>query len=181
MAQTPPRRRPTGRSALGWAAAAVAGLLAVVPLDQRLRGTAAPRGILSYELAGTPDRAASMLAQWASDAVTGTAKLMMAIDLAYPAVYGYALFVGLRWAATRSGRASLVPRLRWLAIGAAAADYLENACLIWQLWSGRATTLSAGTAAGAAYVKFALILAGVAVVALLAFSGRAGRPRSAGP
>lgn len=174
MSPGPARPTPTGRTALAWAAATVAGLFAVVPLDQKLRGPDAPSGIVSYELAGTADRAAAMLAQWAADAVTGTAKLMMMIDLVYPAVYAYALLVGLRWAAARSGRTALLPRLQWLAIGAAAADYLENACLIWQLRADRATTLSAGVAAGAAYLKFALILASVVAIALLALRRRRG-------
>ena len=59
----------------------------------------------------------------------------MAIDLAYPLVYGYALLLGLHWAAARSGRTTWLPRLRWLALGAPAADYVENVCLIWQLWT----------------------------------------------
>ncbi|MBL8930683.1 MAG: hypothetical protein JNL54_11205 [Kineosporiaceae bacterium] len=164
-----------GVTAVAWAVAAVGGLLAVMPLDQRLRIGPAARGIVSYEVAGTARRAGAILEQWASSAVTGTAQLMMAIDLAYPLLYGFALLMGLRWAAARSGRTSRLPRLRWLALGAAGADYVENACLIWQLWAERATSASAGIAAGAAYLKFALILAALAAIALLSWR-REGHP-----
>lgn len=156
-----------GRTAAAWALAAVGGLLAVIPLDQRLRTGADPHGIVGYEVAGTAERAGAILEQWASSAVTDTARLMMAIDLAYPLVYGYALLLGLHWAAARSGRTTWLPRLRWLALGAPAADYVENVCLIWQLWAMRASALSAGLAAGAAYLKFALIVAALVAIARL--------------
>lgn len=168
---------PSGRTAAWWGLAAVVGLLAVLPLDSRLRGTAAPNGIVSYELAGTPERAQAMLAQWAGDAVTGVAKVMMGIDVVYPALYGAALVVALRWAAARAGRPRAGRALSLLAIGAAAADYVENAALIWQLWADRATTFSAGLAAGAAWVKFALIT--LSLVAILVLALRRRRARSA--
>lgn len=168
---------PSGRVALAWGVAGVAGLLAVAPLDQHLRGTAAPSGIVSYELAGTAARARAILDQWSAGSVVDTAKTMMLIDLAYPLIYGYALFIALRWAAARAGRPGQGRGLGWLAIGAAAADYVENAALIWQLWADRATSLSAGLAAGAAWVKFALIVASlVAVAALVIRRIRSRRP-----
>ena len=142
------------------AGAAVAGWRQAEPL-------ADPHGIVGYEVAGTAERAGAILEQWASSAVTDTARLMMAIDLAYPLVYGYALLLGLHWAAARSGRTTWLPRLRWLALGAPAADYVENVCLIWQLWAMRASALSAGLAAGAAYLKFALIVAALVAIARL--------------
>lgn len=167
----------SGRAALAWAAAGIAGLVAVVPLDQRVRGDAAPNGIVSYELAGTADRARATLDQWASDSVLGVAKAMMLIDLVYPLVYGYALFVGLRWASSRVGSSAWLGRLGWLAVGAAAADYVENGALIWQLWTGRTTAFSAGLAATAAWVKFSLILVCLMVILALV-AVRLGRRRA---
>jgi hypothetical protein len=176
----PDKAGPSGRVALARAAAAVAGLLAVIPLDQRVRGAAAPRGIVSYELAGTADRARAILDQWADGSVVGVAKAMMLIDLAYPLIYGLALLTGLRWAATKAGRAPWLRRMSWMAIAAPAADYVENAALIGQLWTDRATTLSAGLAAAAAWVKFALIIAcmlSIAALVVLRFARRrAGSP-----
>ncbi len=75
---------PSGRRAALLGALALVVLVAQQPWNERLTGSAAPHGIVSFEVAGTAERAGAMLEQWAAAGETSTAWWLMAIDLGYP-------------------------------------------------------------------------------------------------
>lgn len=152
---------PSGRRAALLGALALVVLVAQQPWNERLTGSAAPHGIVSFEVAGTAERAAAMLEQWAAAGETSTAWWLMAIDLGYPILYAVALLAGLAWALR--GRPS---RWRIAPVAAAVLDYVENAGLIAQLAQDHGSGGLAAVAAVAAYGKFALIIASLVMIVI---------------
>jgi hypothetical protein len=109
-------------------------LLAImVRLDQPLRTAAAPRGIISLELAGSPESAQRILASWDS-AARRNARLSLGLDYIFLLIYALmlsrlCLIVARRWPASHRGirRAGLV--LGWAQWCAALLDIGENIML----------------------------------------------------
>jgi hypothetical protein len=103
-------------------------------LDLRMTDTGGP-GIIGFELAGTEDRAAEILADW-GDRGTDAAKASLWIDYAY--IVAYATFLVLAAAATRelAGRrgwsrmAALGVAVVPFAAAAGAFDAIEDVALL---------------------------------------------------
>ena len=130
-------------------------------LDSPLRTPAAPNGIVSYELAGTAERSAAMVASWDE-----SARLNVAFGLGFDYLFmpTYAIFIALATllaAGRHSGwLRSLGAAAGWGAFAAALFDALENFGL-WQILSAGASDPWPGVAAGCAWAKFFLFAAGI--------------------
>jgi len=133
-------------------------------VDAPLKTTAAPKGIVSYELAGSVTEAQRILDSW-----DPTARLYAAFSLGLDYLYmpAYAIAIGLAcaWAAElwsrRRGWLALVGvGLAWGLMVAALCDAIENVALVTLLLSGVREPWPA-VAFGCAAVKFALIGAGL--------------------
>ena len=139
---------------------------------RRLRTTAAPRGIVALELAGTEERTRAILDSWhhvpgaRADATRG-----LYWDLDFLLVYATVLSHLCAWAGRTAdaawnwpGAAGAGVLLAWLSWLAAACDAGENACLLRQLKAGPGAALAAA-ARTFAVSKFVLIGIGLAFVA----------------
>ncbi len=102
-------------------------------VDVPLQGEAAPWGIVSFELAGTPQQALAILLEWKSKSALGHAKLSLIIDFVYLLIYGgffsmLAILVG-----NRLGEETWSVRAAWAATFAAGFDVLENGVLLFEV------------------------------------------------
>ena len=119
--------------------------------------------IVDFELAGSVGRAQEILSVWRGEGVIGEAKAIQLFDLVYPLIYAGALAGGCiaavgAWSrAGRAGPASAGVSFAWVAIAAAAFDYLENIGLAVSLWGEPAAPWPA-VAYGAAVLKFGAIV-----------------------
>ncbi len=133
-------------------------------IDVPLQTSVAPRGIISFELAGTGARAQAMLDSWD---VRARLYAALGLGLDYLFMVSYAAAIGL--AAAWAGR-QLGARRRWpiglgVALGwglafAALLDAVENIALTVMLLAGAAAAPWPALAAGCATVKFVLVLLG---------------------
>ena len=131
-------------------------------LDASLRTPAAPNGIVSYELAGTPAAAQSILASWdARDRLF--AAFGLGLDYLFMPAYALALSLGILLTAGRHAGAfaKLGAWMGWGALAAALFDAVENFSL-WQFLLGDFQALWPRLASICATVKFALLLLGLA-------------------
>jgi hypothetical protein len=150
------------------AAIVAGGLLAVmVRLDQPLRTAAAPRGIISLELAGSPQSVRRILSSW-DPAAHRNARLSLGLDFIFLLVYALTLsqlclIVARRWPASHRGirRAGLI--LGWGQWCAALLDIGEN-IMLQRILAGDATTLLPLAARWCALAKFTLIGCGWAYI-----------------
>lgn len=138
-------------------------MAALTWLGAPLQTEAAPGGILTFELAGSPEAARRIVASW--DAATReTAAFTLGLDYLFLALYPSAIAVVLLQASAGLGRWSL--RLRalarataWLSLAAAPLDATENAALWLTLRGGGAPWPQ--VAAVCAVPKFAIVGAGL--------------------
>ena len=138
-----------------------------------LRTAASPFGIVSLELAGTPEVAQRIYAAW-GETGHAAAQFNIRIDFLYLLAYGVALSIGCavarRWWAGRSpALAQLGAPLTWAMLVAALSDACENA-MLWHMIHDPANALWTQLARGFAVVKFALLVAGVLYITCGAFS-----------
>ncbi len=131
-------------------------------LDAPLRTDAAPKGIVSFELAGTPAKAESIIQSWDARAKCFSA-FGLGLDYLFMPAYALTLSLGVLMALRKhDGAFSLLGvYLGWGALLAALFDAVENFAL-WQLLNGRAFASAPRVAASAATIKFTLILLGLA-------------------
>lgn len=146
------------------AAVALALMAALMVLDQPLRTTAAPDGIVSFELAGTMDTARRILDSWSPEARVA-AGLSLGLDYLFLVIYAAAIAMGCglvatRLTPTRPGFGRLGVILAWSQFAAAGCDMVENLALILVLQGSVAPALPA-TARACAVIKFAVIGAGL--------------------
>lgn len=135
------------------------GLFAVFrTLNAPLLSDAAPAGVVSFELAGTPAAAQSILDSWDARA-REFAAFGLGLDYLFMLAYGLSLALATLLAAGRHGgwMRPLGAAAGWGASAAALLDAIENAAL-WQVLQGEVTPAWTGTAALCASIKFALIL-----------------------
>ena len=148
-------------------------------LDAPLRTPAAPNGIVSFELAGTPEKAFQILVSWglANDEapiVLPKGKLYAAfglgLDYLFMPMYATALALGILLAAGRHTGwfASLGAWLGWGAYAAALFDAVENFAL-WKVLLGAVFSAWPSVASVCASVKFGLLVLGL-VFALVGWS-----------
>ena len=130
-------------------------------LDAPLRTSAAPNGIVSYELAGNIKPAAEILGSWDARAQLFAA-FGLGIDYLFMPTYALALSLGILLAAGRhpGAFAKIGAPLGWGALAAALFDALENFAL-WQFMLGDFQALWPRLAAFCATVKFAFLLLGL--------------------
>lgn len=176
------RRRALWLLAVTWAALMV--VLAV--LDGRMQDAGGP-GIVGFELAGSEQRAAEILADWGEEG-QDAARLSLWLDFPYLLAYGAFLALAalaLGDAAARRGWARLARLGRpaaVLAAGAAALDVAENVFLLIVLGGdgGSAAPVLATVFATAKFVLLAAVLAyALTVLVRLAASGARARRREA--
>lgn len=140
---------------------ATVALFAVLTLlDGRMQDSGGP-GIVPFELAGSSERAAEILAEWGEKG-QDAARLSLWID--FPFLVGYGAFLALAVAAVRDGAA----RRGWprfaragtvlvaFPIAAAVCDAVENVNLLLTL-DGRGGTAAPAIATGFAIAKFAFL------------------------
>jgi hypothetical protein len=137
-------------------------------VDRRITNPEVPRGIVSFELAGTTAAAQRMVDSW-----TGTAPLWVAFsngfDYLFMLLYSTTIALGCLWAAGRyGGRGSALERigvpLAWAQWIAGGLDAIENVALTRMLVAGVADPWP-GIAWWAAAPKFLIVLLGLAYVA----------------
>ena len=135
-------------------------LAAMLHLDQPLRTVAAPRGIVSFELAGSPAVAREIMASWGPEARRHAA-LSLQLDYAFIVAYALVLFLGCAGVAHQWPSSSpLIRRLGFVLAGcqwlAASLDTIENILLQNILAGATAPTLPLA-ARWCALGKFGLI------------------------
>jgi hypothetical protein len=150
-----------------WLAATVTCAAVLGVIGAPLTTGAAPLGILSLELAGTPARAAAILASW-DGAARAAAAWVQVLDTLFPVAY---VQLGRALTARFTGSAG-----RWSAalITAGVLDALvENVALDVILWTETPSWPLVVVATAAAGVKLALLVAAIGAVVGGAISGRA--------
>jgi hypothetical protein len=154
--------RVSRRRALWLLGLTTVGLLAVLAvLDGRMQDAGGP-GIVPFELAGSSDRAAEILADW-GDEGQDAARLSLWIDFPYLLAYG--AFLTLAVMAVRDGAAGrgwdrFARSGRFvvaLPIAAAAFDAVEDVNLLLTL-EGQGGSAAPAIATGFAIAKFACIV-----------------------
>ena len=145
-------------------------------LDAPLRTSAAPSGIVSFELAGTPSQAQAIIASWHEAAGEPSPGMVsraysfavfgLGIDYLFMPLYATALALGILLAAGRHPGwfSSLGAWLGWGAYAAALFDAMENYALVRMLVLNEAWSPYPEAAAFCATVKFGLLLLGLVYV-----------------
>ena len=132
-------------------------------LDQPLRTSAAPNGIVSFELARTPEKAIQLLMSWESDPKAYEfAAFGLGIDYLFMPLYSLALAFGTLLASGRHGGwiKSLGAVAGWGAFAAALFDAVENYALF-QVLLGAYRSSYPALAAFCATLKFGLLIFGL--------------------
>lgn len=141
-----------------WLAATVACAVVLGAIGAPLTTDAAPLGVLSFELAGTPARAAAILASWDGPA-RAAAGWVQLLDTGFPVAYaqlGRALAARYTSAPERWSIACVVAGVLDAAV--------ENVALDVILWTDAPTATTVGIATAAAAVKVGLLAAALGAV-----------------
>lgn len=140
---------------------------AISALNGPLRTAAAPDGIVSFELAGSPATARAILASWDARAHV-VAGLNLGVDYLFLVLYALTIGLGVLLVGEALGgwAIRLASWLAWAQVLAAGLDAVENLALIRWLLGSRAVFWPR-IAAGCATMKFALVGLGL----LFAFGG----------
>jgi len=130
-------------------------------LDAPLHTSSAPSGIVSFELARTPETAQSILNSW-DENTRLFAAFGLGLDYLFMPVYALALSLGLLLAgqAKPAWMQGLTAWLGWGALVAALFDAVENYAL-WQILTGSVNTSFPQLAGICATIKFILLVAGL--------------------
>jgi hypothetical protein len=162
-----------------WLLGVVSTLLfvALALIDRKIQDSGGP-GIVSFELAGSADRAQEILAEWGQDG-KDWARLSLWIDFPYLVAYGaffYFAVLAVRDAALKRGwdrYARPGAKIALLAIAAAAFDAVEDVFLLLSI-GGHADSAAPTVATAFAICKFlALAVAYGYVLIGLGMIGRA--------
>jgi len=173
MVETPVTRTASGRQLrpglLGWTLLALTLVLTIMlqTVDVPLKTSAAPLGIVSYELAGATAAAQRILDSWDAGARVH-AGFSLGLDYLYMPTYALTIGLACAWAARLlGGRRRWLGRMgRALAFGlglAALLDAVENYALTTMLFGAAADPWPA-VARWCATGKFALIIVGLVYV-----------------
>jgi len=130
-------------------------------LDKPLQTDYAPNGIVSFELAFSPQDAAHMVLTWSEQALLN-ASFGLGIDYLFMPVYAFALAFGTLLAAGRHGGwfRSLGAAAGYGAFAAPLFDAVENYALF-QVLSGAFNSSYPMIAAACATIKFLLLVMGL--------------------
>jgi len=159
--------------------ATLAAMLTLASLDGALRTAAAPRGIVSFELAGSLPAAESMLDSWGESGRL-RAGFSLGLDYLFLVLYANAIALAVLLVARRipgSALARVAALLAWGQYAAAAFDAVENAALA-QLLFGAREELWPRLALFCALPKFALVAAGILYAVVGGVTAAVGRSRS---
>ncbi|MEM9728338.1 MAG: hypothetical protein AAF997_07120 [Myxococcota bacterium] len=139
-------------------------------LDVPLEGPAAPYGIVSFELAGTPNRALAMLVEWRTNQAIGHAKLILIVDYLYMLIYGGFFVLLSLWLGAHRGDHVWHLRAARASVLAVAFDVLETSVLLFEVLRFSSPSPYPQLAAAFATAKFALLLVpiGYALVSAVA-------------
>jgi len=136
-----------------------AALVGVAVTTPALITPLAPWGIVSWQLAGSSDQVAAILAGWGPEG-RAVARSNLLVDLAFAPAYGLVIgLVAVRLAARRGRRratAGMSDLVAWAALLAALADLAENALMLTVLAGGPTDVLAVATRA-LALTKFGLL------------------------
>ena len=126
-----------------------------------LKTSAAPSGIVSFELAGTATKAGEILASW-NPTQTLYAAFGLGVDYLYMPSYALAIALAVLLTMTRHKGwfVSLGVWVGWGSLVAALFDATENFAL-WKILLGNVQSMWPMIAAVCATIKFALILLGL--------------------
>lgn len=146
-----------------FAAATLAIALQLSSLDRGLRTPAAPRGMISFELAATAERATQILAAWGSE---GRELATRSLWLDFGFLAAYAPWLALlcagaseRMRARRAPLAATGAALAWGQLAAGGLDAIENFALLRVLAADSPGAWPA-LATACAWPKFALVALG---------------------
>ena len=130
-------------------------LAAMIAMNPWFVTDVSPWGIRDHQAAGTAARVNAIQMAWQAAGVLDRARLGIAIDLVYIAVYSFGAYCGGRLFA-QSERPSL-RRLGWVIVAAAfvvgVADYTETICQFIQAMTFKGSDQLAGIAATAQPIK----------------------------
>ena len=130
-------------------------LAAMIAMNPWFVTDVSPWGIRDHQSAGSAARVDAIQAAWQAAGVLGQARLGIAIDLVYIAVYSFGAYCGGRLFA-QSQNVSL-RRLGWIIVAAAVvvgiADYAETICQFIQVMQFKGSDLLASIAATAQPIK----------------------------
>ncbi len=138
------------------------GLLGVFRLlDGPLKGPATPAGIVSFELAGTVEKANTIMESWDARAQLFAA-FGLGLDYLFLVAYGLTISLGVLMVTAKHGGKFVVlgNYLGWGALLASLFDAIENLAL-WRILGGWATPYCPRVAALSATIKFILIIIGL--------------------
>ena len=130
-------------------------------LDLPLRNPVSPSGIVSFELAGTPEKADAIIQSWDASAQLFAA-FGLGFDYLFMIAYGLTISLGVLMAASKHGGkfSQIGGYVGWGVLLASLFDALENFAL-WRLLSGSATAFCPYVAAVSATIKFVLLIIGL--------------------
>ena len=133
------------------------------PLDVPLQTSAAPNGIVSFELARTLDSSQAMIQSWDENARL-IAAFGLGFDYLFMFIYSVALSLGLLLAgnAKPNWYYTLTTGLGWGAFAAALFDMMENYAL-WRALTGNTDPIFPQLAAFCATIKFVLLISGLLI------------------
>ena len=130
-------------------------LALMIAMNPLFTNEISPWGIRDHQSAGTAARIDAIQEAWQAAGVMGWARLGMAIDLVYIAIYSFGAYCGGRLF-MQSNRPTL-RRLGWVVVAAAiivgVADYAETICQFVQAMTMAGSDLLAGIAATAQPIK----------------------------
>jgi hypothetical protein len=130
-------------------------LALMIAMNPMFANEVSPWGIRDHQSAGTAARVDAIQAAWQAAGVMGWARVGMAIDLIYIAVYSFGAYCGGRLFATSSSPA--LRRMGWVVVACAiivcVADYAETICQFIQGMTMQGSDLLAGIAATAQPIK----------------------------
>jgi hypothetical protein len=98
-----------------------------------LEGEAAPLGLLSFKMAGTPHRALAILLEWDSKAALGHAKIYLVVDSVFAVILGFFIATVAVRLGKRLDEDKWSSRVAWLAFLVAGLNVLENAVLMFEV------------------------------------------------
>lgn len=131
-------------------------LLAVmIAMNPWFSNDVSPWGIRDHQAAATAARVDAIQSAWQAAGVLNLARLGMAIDLIYIAVYSFGAYCGGRLFSQASQ--PMLRRLGWVIVAATImlgiADYIETICQFVQIMTLKSSDLLAGIAATAQPIK----------------------------
>ena len=147
----------------------IAIMVSLSMIDTELKSPEAPNGIVSYELAWTVDKAASIVQAWGPKGRVYAA-LSLGLDYLFLICYAAAIALGCALIAQQFGEnrvnlAALGCLLAWAQLPAAILDAIENFGLI-KILLGSGASLWPVLAGVCASIKFALVALGLIYVFL---------------